>query len=87
MRRTVKNQKVNIIVLVALFIFTSTAPAFAYLDPGTGSMVLQILAGGVAGAIVIIRLYWKRFLVLIGARKELPVSEYASEESSPEQKL
>lgn len=38
--------------------------AYAYLDPGTGSMILQLLLGGVAGAIVILKLYWRRFVSL-----------------------
>jgi hypothetical protein len=32
----------------------------AYLDPGAGSMILQALAGGVAGMLVFGRLYWGR---------------------------
>ncbi len=36
------------------------APAYAYLDPGTGSIILQLLLGGVAGGIVICKLYWAR---------------------------
>jgi len=34
--------------------------ASAYLDPGTGSMVLQLLLGGVAGAVVVVKLYWEK---------------------------
>lgn len=37
-----------------------TGPAWAYLDPGTGSMMLQVLLGGIAGAMVVGRLYWDR---------------------------
>ena len=37
-----------------------SAPAYAYLDPGTGSIILQLLLGGVAGGLVIIKLYWAR---------------------------
>lgn len=40
--------------------FTLQGPAYAYLDPGTGSMLLQILLGGVAGFMVVIRLYWHK---------------------------
>jgi hypothetical protein len=36
-------------------------PAQAYLDPGTGAIILQMLLGGVAGALVILKLYWHRF--------------------------
>jgi Na+/proline symporter len=36
------------------------APAYAYVDPGTGSMLVQLLTGGTAGALVLARLYWRR---------------------------
>ena len=48
----------------------------SYLDPGAGSMLLQALAGGVAGAMVAGKLYWarvKRFLRL--GRRESPADE------------
>jgi hypothetical protein len=32
----------------------------AYLDPGAGSLLLQALAGGVAGVAVVGKLYWAR---------------------------
>jgi len=47
---------------------TSTMPAQAYLDPGTGSMILQVLLGGAAGVALAGKLYWHRFLVLVGMR-------------------
>lgn len=34
--------------------------AHAYLDPGTGSMLLQVLLGGLAGSGVLAKLYWHR---------------------------
>lgn len=34
----------------------------AYLDPGTGSVLLQALLGGVAGLILSIKLFGRRFL-------------------------
>ncbi len=39
---------------------------FAYLDPGTGSLFLQLLLGGIAGLAVIAKLYWRRLLSFIG---------------------
>ncbi len=35
-------------------------PAHAYLDPGTGSILLQGLIAAVVGALVTGRLYWSR---------------------------
>lgn len=34
--------------------------AHAYIDPGTSGMILQLLLGGVAGGLVVIKLYWHR---------------------------
>jgi hypothetical protein len=31
-----------------------------YLDAGSGSMIMQALAGGVAGVAVVGRMYWRR---------------------------
>jgi hypothetical protein len=33
-------------------------PAYAYVDPGTGGMLVQLVTGGVAGLFVLARLYW-----------------------------
>lgn len=33
---------------------------FAYLDPGSGSMLLQVLLGGIAGLAVSIKMFGKR---------------------------
>ncbi len=51
----------SIFCLSLLLLITAMAPAHAYIDPGTGSMLLQLLLGGVAGALVILKLYWSRF--------------------------
>jgi hypothetical protein len=45
-----------------------------YMDPGTGSMVLQILLGGVAGIAVAVRLFWHRLARLFG-RKDAEAAE------------
>ena len=39
-----------LVVLVALAVMASEAPAEAYLDPGAGSIMLQVLLGGFAAA-------------------------------------
>ena len=56
----------------SLFVLASSvAPAWAYIDPGTGSMMLQLVLGGVAGALVVGKLYMQRareFLRQLGRR-------------------
>ncbi len=58
------------IALLFLLVFLSAlrldTPAHAYLDPGTGSMLIQLLLGGVAGILVVGKLYWHRLKVLFG---------------------
>ena len=39
---------------------SAVTPAYAYLDPGTGSMILQLMLGGVAGLMVVGKLYYRR---------------------------
>lgn len=34
--------------------------AWAYLDPGTGSMIIQGIVAGVTGVAVVVRLYWAK---------------------------
>ena len=46
-------------VLLALWLVLEV-PVEAYLDPGSGSMLLQILLGGFAAVGVIAKLYWNR---------------------------
>ena len=42
----------------------------AYLDPGSGSMILQIIAGGLAAVAVTAKLYWDRILRFLRIRKD-----------------
>lgn len=58
----------NALLLVAMILFASESygPAYAYLDPGTGSMMLQALMAGVVGGLAIGRLYWTRLKSLLG---------------------
>ena len=41
----------------------------AYLDPGSGSMLLQLIAGGVAGFVVAGKMYWGRLKRALGFRR------------------
>lgn len=61
--------------LSVLFVGISTTGAHAYLDAGTGSMILQLLLGGAAGLMLAIKLYWYRLLSFLGIKSKLAVSE------------
>lgn len=40
--------------------FTLVEPAYAYLDPGTGSMILQGIIGGAAAGLFVMKMQWAR---------------------------
>jgi hypothetical protein len=44
-------------------------PCYAYLDPGTGSLVLSTIIGGIAGLMVIVKMTWHNILTFLGIRK------------------
>lgn len=50
-------------------------PFWAYLDPGTGSLILQLLLGGAAALAVTIKLWWHRLLHLLHIRRRSPATE------------
>ena len=54
---------------------------FAYLDPGSSSMILQVIAGGLAAVAVTAKLYWNgllRFLRNKKAETETPEADRTS---------
>jgi len=50
--------------LIATALVLTAFPAHAYLDPGTGSMIVQLLIGAVAVAGVTLKMYWQKILGL-----------------------
>lgn len=48
-----------LISLLAL-IFSISTPAYAYLDPGTGSVLIQGLLAGLVSALAVLKLYWQK---------------------------
>lgn len=47
--------------------------AFAYLDPGTGSYVFQVLVAAVIGGLFTIKIYWRKikdFVINCFSRKQ-----------------
>ena len=60
-------------ILFASFIslFFTISSAHAYLDPGTGSIIVQALIGFLAAVAVALKLYWHKFLRFLGIRKKI----------------
>jgi hypothetical protein len=49
-------------VVAAMCLIATVAPAHAYLDPGSGSMIIQLILGAIAGAGVALKLYWNKIV-------------------------
>jgi Na+/proline symporter len=54
------HRKRVIAVWLAVNLIGFSAAANAYLDPGTGSILVQSLLAGIAGAAAVVGLYWQR---------------------------
>ena len=59
----------DLAVLTAVAIVVAESPVQGYIDPGTTSMLLQGVIGGVAAMLVITKTYWSR--ALRGVRRAL----------------
>lgn len=35
---------------------------FGYLDPGTGSMIIQVVLGAIAGMAIFFKVFWRRIV-------------------------
>ena len=65
-------------VIITLLLLAVVTDAVAYLDPGTGSMLLQVILGGIAAVGVAIKLYWHKLRAAFGlAKKADPEDESA----------
>ena len=66
-------QEIKLLSIYAvLAFFVLMQPAHAYLDPGTGSMLLQGLIAAVAGGLAAGGLYWSKIKNFFSGRKTQP---------------
>lgn len=78
-----KNQGTYALLLSAFFI---SSPAYAYLDPGTGSILLQGLIALLAGVGMTARMYWARIASAFGFRKQSRVPDSAVNSDAADRK-
>ena len=49
-----------LIVVAVVVAHSEWSPAHAYLDPGTGSIIIQAVVASVVGVLAVTRMYWSR---------------------------
>ena len=54
-----------LLVLLLLVSPVTLQLAYGYLDPGTGSYIIQLLVGGLLGGLFAIGLFWKRVIAFV----------------------
>lgn len=52
----------RVLLLLTLLLLALPSVAQAYLDPGTGSYVVQLLIGGLLGGLFALGVFWRRVL-------------------------
>ena len=63
-------RRVSYLVCGLVIMLVVANPAYAYLDPGTGSMILQIILGGLAGVLIGWKFFWYRIKEFLGWDKK-----------------
>lgn len=62
------NQALSVTLYTAIFIVViNIDSAYAYLDPGSGSFIFQVLIAMLLGSVVTIKIYWKKFKLWISS--------------------
>ncbi len=59
MTRSTEHRKASVFIVAGLGLLIAS-PSHAYLDPGTGSIILQGLLAGAAVGIGVLRRYWQQ---------------------------
>lgn len=71
-------------ICASLLLLTASQQAAAYLDPGTGSMILQGLIAGVAVAGFTIKSYWYKIRAFFGKEASTSLLDDEDDHSKPE---
>ena len=53
------------IIILSLILICLSKNAYAYLDPGTGSYIFQMIAAAVLSSLLAIKIFWKRWNLLV----------------------
>lgn len=80
------NQKTIIKTGIILYITTMAAPAYAYLDPGTGSIIIQAIIGTIVGGLAALRLYWEKVKTFFSRNKTKNEKEQAEQQHQEQHK-
>ena len=59
MTKMLKQYRILLIMIIPLLFYQfSVQEAFAYIDPGSGSVIIQMIIGGLVGTGIAIKIFW-----------------------------
>jgi len=59
---------IPIFSIIILFSGTTISDAYAYIDPGSGSIVIQAIIGALVGVGITLKVYWAKIRMAIDAK-------------------
>lgn len=68
--------------LLFILLMTLALPSYGYIDPGTGSLIIQSIIGAIAAIGVTMKLYWHKLKLFFSRQSTKPESA----EEQPETK-
>ena len=60
------------IALVVIACLVMASPAYAYLDPGTGSMLVSAVLGVAAALALAVKMFWYRLIAFFRGKRPAP---------------
>ena len=61
MTKMLKQYQVFLLMIIPSIFYQFSVPdAFAYIDPGTGSVIIQMIIGGLVGTGIAVKVFWYR---------------------------
>jgi hypothetical protein len=70
-----KTTLVWLVLVVMLMTIMPNAYAHAYLDPGSGSLIIQLVVAGLLGLAVTARLFWTNILVFLRLKERVELDD------------
>ena len=64
MNKNISSISIGSIIIVSLMI----DDAYAYIDPGTGSMIIQMLIGVLVGVGIAVKVFWEKIKFTVSSR-------------------
>jgi len=61
------------ILLFVILLTVNVKPAHAYLDPASGSMILQVIVAAVAAVLITLKAFWHRIRGMFGSSRSEPI--------------